>query len=1219
MFENPSTVLARQGSSGLSATSSGIPEGGRRMPARAAAAGASGGLRLPNDGPPPMPMPKPAHFPPLFVACLMEPENSARRQFEHRSVAEGDVWEPYTDTQNAAIARAVHQDPNGRVELPGLQVEVRFGDSAVSGRMVASPPSGMIQVTTANDVARVVRPVEAGPGGGNEEIRKGTPRSLRQLLADGAPPNTVLQNRRLKVSLDGVPQPRGTFGCCATGGSVDADLPRGLRRRAGPQGLREKASKILAAPGTTAAHWAAAHGNLDALEILEAAGANLAATTSTTGGRRGHSVGEACLAGFLAGWHGQHCDTFLFAARNAERLGFSIAHAVAEQGNVGQLTFLLDEGVPVDLESSSWSARAGEGTLMHAATAGKQLETLSLLTARGADLEPHSASLLKLAGGQAELTKFIEDKVYEQACARQRNEAADAARAMGLTPNDELWTCPLNRRDPASMDARSAAQRDDRDIVVPEEAYDNTCQQWLSTGGASSGEAIEPPPPPPAVWEFEEQRTGIKTGKTETVTRAGKKGKGKKQVTRTLDRSKNKGKPNVKGTADKWIAFENPELVFKLEQNYLTKTPFQHTVPAGQPKKYAWSSTDVRGACGTQTELREENWTRRIRRVEQPQTKFPPRSCLRCGVALGGPGAAGATEVMLLPCNHSSLCETCGQQFSAAASAATPSNPKPCPLCGTPAEGLVRDVSHDGQLDAAMAVQVLKIVPQELWANAATLLTLSTSEAAKQVMLPGKAGFQARSMNAARSALQSSTAVSTNKAVGGSAPEPEPEALMPLTFSDITGNEIHITAGQNDTIAYVKKKVEDQTGMEPDEQLLLLGDPPAQTILEVESQTLAECGISSGSKLMIQAQDPAQAAARRAQREASGVSGASDTESKVGSFLSLGGATTEPTFNQSTLLRVVAEEVARGAEKRVDDASLGDSLVEYAPLLVFMLGGSDGHWRDDKGFALCRFLGAPLVDRTETIDFKLKVKSLYPIPQRDPSFNMTLSQVMMQRAEQIMRDHTGEIDVLWSGGIDTTAAVVALLQVPGAKERIRIRYCERSVTEYPRFFREHISTMRHELIKGHVRDAFDGVRPVVTGDPADMLLGTFVMAGAFKKHWLRTPDGRRIRNPLFMGLDKPWEEVIPEMLHRRGLLLNRGEEEGTSELRKKAAGDVVAEAKKEWIEFLRAHAAKAPIPIVTTFDWMWWMCALPRNSSVVALFDTVPLCAARIRASTSTT
>ena len=47
----------------------------------------------------------------------------------------------------------------------------------------------------------------------------------------------------------------------------------------------------------------------------------------------------------------------------------------------------------------------------------------------------------------------------------------------------------------------------------------------------------------------------------------------------------------------------------------------------------------------------------------------------------------------------------------------------------------------DGQLDAATAVQVLKIVPQELWANAATLLTLSTSEAAKQALREAREGL----------------------------------------------------------------------------------------------------------------------------------------------------------------------------------------------------------------------------------------------------------------------------------------------------------------------------------------------------------------------------------------------------------------------------------------------------------------------------------------------
>ena len=49
------------------------------------------------------------------------------------------------------------------------------------------------------------------------------------------------------------------------------------------------------------------------------------------------------------------------------------------------------------------------------------------------------------------------------------------------------------------------------------------------------------------------------------------------------------------------------------------------------------------------------------------------------------------------------------------------------------------------------------------------------------------------------------------------------------------------------------------------------------------------------------------------------------------------------------------------------------------------------------------------------------------------------------------------------------------------------------MTEYPSFFDKYISSLSHKLIEGHVRDAFDGSTPVVTGDPADMLLGTFLM------------------------------------------------------------------------------------------------------------------------------
>ncbi len=169
---------------------------------------------------------------------------------------------------------------------------------------------------------------------------------------------------------------------------------------------------------------------------------------------------------------------------------------------------------------------------------------------------------------------------------------------------------------------------------------------------------------------------------------------------------------------------------------------------------------------------------------------------------------------------------------------------------------------------------------------------------------------------------------------------------------------------------------------------------------------------------------------------------------------------------------------------------------------------------------------------------------------------------------------------VWHAGYSYVCTVAALLQTPGAKERIRIRYCARSVMEYPAFFDKYISSLSHKLIEGHVRDAFDGSTPVVTGDPADMLLGTFLMADAFKNHWAWTGDGRRVRNPLFMGLEKPWEQVIPAMLAQRGLLLNRSDE-GTS-------AQVIAAAKAEWVEFLRQHAAQSPVPVVTTFDWFWY-------------------------------
>lgn len=85
---------------------------------------------------------------------------------------------------------------------------------------------------------------------------------------------------------------------------------------------------------------------------------------------------------------------------------------------------------------------------------------------------------------------------------------------------------------------------------------------------------------------------------------------------------------------------------------------------------------------------------------------------------------------------------------------------------------------------------------------------------------------------------------------------------------------------------------------------------------------------------------------------------------------------------------------------------------------------------------------------------------------------------MRGRAREILATYSGDIHVLWSGGMYTTALVTAfILETENDlqnRNRIIIRYCERSIPEYPLFFEQHVSRLRYRVIDGHVRDIFDG-------------------------------------------------------------------------------------------------------------------------------------------------
>ena len=105
---------------------------------------------------------------------------------------------------------------------------------------------------------------------------------------------------------------------------------------------------------------------------------------------------------------------------------------------------------------------------------------------------------------------------------------------------------------------------------------------------------------------------------------------------------------------------------------------------------------------------------------------------------------------------------------------------------------------------------------------------------------------------------------------------------------------------------------------------------------------------------------------------------------------------------------------------------------------------------------------------------------------------------------------------------------------------------------------------------------------VVTGDPADMLFGTFRISGAFEGY---AYEGREGRQGQKYPLKDRWQDRAPRLLHERRLLLDsqdywRGRPSYSSQQYRETAA--------EWVIWMEKQVAKSPIPIRDMFDWWFW-------------------------------
>jgi hypothetical protein len=210
-----------------------------------------------------------------------------------------------------------------------------------------------------------------------------------------------------------------------------------------------------------------------------------------------------------------------------------------------------------------------------------------------------------------------------------------------------------------------------------------------------------------------------------------------------------------------------------------------------------------------------------------------------------------------------------------------------------------------------------------------------------------------------------------------------------------------------------------------------------------------------------------------------------------------------------------------------------------------------------RGYVLfAKFFGCGAIDRSETLAIGLPTRVLQPIPSErtSASFEEICGEVARDLVDEAMRRDLA-LQVAWSGGIDSTVALICLadaLRDRGELSRLFVLTSLASIKEYPWFYEHHIVDRLHtRALSGPLPAALRKDAITVTGEHGDQLFGsdhltTLVQAGASQL---------------------PWRHIVPIY----------------------AAERLGSEAKAaELMSYLEPQIAQAPVPIETAFDYLWW-------------------------------
>ncbi|MCC6792989.1 MAG: hypothetical protein IT336_14975 [Thermomicrobiales bacterium] len=256
-------------------------------------------------------------------------------------------------------------------------------------------------------------------------------------------------------------------------------------------------------------------------------------------------------------------------------------------------------------------------------------------------------------------------------------------------------------------------------------------------------------------------------------------------------------------------------------------------------------------------------------------------------------------------------------------------------------------------------------------------------------------------------------------------------------------------------------------------------------------------------------------------------------------------------ISQPAAGRVVAPPVA------VDGSTPSGGPVLFLNARQAESGAIDGMTLPHDYVLACRFLHCSIIDRTRTLDpgFPYAVLDAMPEPGADGATFAELCDAIGAEIVAEARRTGRNIALLWSGGIDSTCALIAVTKAAtdqGCLDRVRVLLSMSSIHEYPGFFLRHIDgRLSVQAVTHPIAEFLDPALLNVTGEHGDQLFGSHLLR-SYVRRGVAHYDAR---------------EILPLVLLER--------------LRDPRAARQVG-------RYLAPVIAAAPVPLRSLFDCIWW-------------------------------